>query len=225
MPFSVNTFQDNAFLIAQESRGNGAGWLSGWDKRIEIAINDYAGKIGGAVTWFPATIHLKNANGGSTKVFLEVGNNFRKIAITKADGETELKGEVAVWNYDAGTPANSTAIIHVSADGWVIDSNTKVYLYYDNDHADNTTYIGYTNSTPAQSVWDSNFKAVHHMEDYTFAKWSAGFSAWTTKYEATVEPDADGWVSEYDDYASVSSGILTIDTSGDDAYQCRYLRT
>ena len=117
-------------------------WLAGWKKRIELAINDYAGDIGGEVTWFPATIHLKDANGDSTKVFLEVGANYKKIAITKADGETELYGEVEAWNYNAETPANSTAVIHTSADGWVIDSNTKVYVYYDKDHADNTDYIG-----------------------------------------------------------------------------------
>ena len=396
------------------------GWLAGWDKRIELAINDYAGDIGGAVTWFPATIHLKDANGGSTKVFLEIGNNYRKIAITKVDGETELKGEIEAWNYDAGTPANSTAVIHVSADGWVIDSNTKVYVYYDNDHADNeninitdspayrplvtfviddgvpTTYSGmlplfvaqgevacsavvtdgvgdwemtwaqilelqtagweiinhtkthphlnelneaqiraefegsitaleaqgiyannlvypfedpdaltkslaaeyfrsgrgvtqavnpqiidiynlcsrdaddhtlivtykglvdtakagnrwiifYLHTTDANDeamlnelidyiqaqdvdivtieqglniceirnkVYNPNYKAVHHMNDQIVN--------WTTKYEATVEPDSDGWTLVGTDYSSVSSGILTIDTSGNDAYTCNY---
>jgi len=199
-------------------------WLPGWKKRIELAINDYAGDIGGEITWFPATIHLKDANGGSTKVFLEVGANYRKIAITKADGETELKGEIAVWNYDSGTPANSTAIIHTSADGWVIDSNTKVYLYYDKDHADNDN-INVVATAAGYAVYDGNHKGVWHMADYTFAKWSAGFDAWNVKYEANVEPDSDGWTQLYDDYASVSAGILTIDTSADDANRCLYYQT
>jgi len=137
-------------------------WLSGWGKRIEIAINDYAGDIGGAVTWFPATIHLKDTNGQSTKVFLEVGANYRKIAITKVNGETELKGEVEAWNYDAGTPANSTGIIHTSTAGWVIDSNTKVYVYYDKDHADNDN-INVIGTTAGYAVYDGNHKAVCHM--------------------------------------------------------------
>ncbi|MCD6163687.1 MAG: LamG domain-containing protein, partial [candidate division Zixibacteria bacterium] len=38
-----------------------------------------------------------------------------------------------------------------------------LYLYYDKDHADNTTYIGDIGSTPAQNVWDSNFVGVWHM--------------------------------------------------------------
>ena len=137
-------------------------WLSGWDKRIELAINDYAGDIGGEVTWFPATIHLKDENGGSTKVFLEIGANYKKIAITKVDGETELYGEIEAWNYDAGTPANSTAVIHTSADGWVINDNTKIYLYYDKDHADNDN-IDVINTVAGAAVWDGNFKAVYHM--------------------------------------------------------------
>jgi len=141
-------------------------WLAGWDKRIELAINDYAGDIGASVTWFPATIHLKNANGGSTKVFLEVGANYRKIAITKVDGTTELKGEIEKWSYDAGTPANSTAVIHTSADGWVINDDTKVYVYYDKDHADNDN-INVIDTAAGAAVWDGNFKAVYHMVDAT----------------------------------------------------------
>jgi len=146
-------------------------WLSGWDKRIELAINDYAGDIGGSVTWFPSTIHLKNTNGGSTKVFLEVGNNYKKIAITKADGTTELYGEVEKWSYDSETPANSTGVIHTSAEGWVINDNTSVYLYYDNDHVDNITYIGIKGLAgrdgPRENVWDGNYKMVQHGDDET----------------------------------------------------------
>ncbi|GAH99296.1 unnamed protein product, partial [marine sediment metagenome] len=81
-------------------------WLSGWDKRIELAIDDYASDIGASVTWFPVTIFLKDTNGDSTKIFEEIGNNYRKMAITQNDGTTELKGEIEGWNYDAGTPAN-----------------------------------------------------------------------------------------------------------------------
>jgi len=61
------------------------------------------------------------------------------------------------------------AIYHVSRDGWVIthDADTDFYMYYDNDHADNTTYIGAIDTTAGVAVWDSNFKAVYHMNDAT----------------------------------------------------------
>jgi len=141
--------------------------LAGWDKRIKLDI-DYTNKIGASVTWFPVTIFLKDANGDSTKVFTEITTNSRKIAITKADGTTELKGEIELWSYDAGTPANSVAIIHTSATGWTIDDDMSVYLYYDNDHAVNDNIGIVPGSSPASDVWDGSFKVVYHLgEDDT----------------------------------------------------------
>jgi hypothetical protein len=42
--------------------------------------------------------------------------------------------------------------------------DTDLYLYYDKDQADNTNYVGDTGSVPAQSVWDSSYKAVYHLQ-------------------------------------------------------------
>ena len=137
-------------------------FLAGWSKRIELSI-DYTDKIGGSVTWFPVVIHLKDANGDSTSIFEEIGASSRKIAITKSDGTTELKGEIECWDYDAGTVANSTATIHTSATGWTIDENTSIYIYYDSAHADNDNIGTTPGSSPASDVWDSNYEAVYHM--------------------------------------------------------------
>jgi len=95
-------------------------------------------------------------------IFDEVGANSKKIAITKSDGITELYGEIEKWD-----EVNEEAELWVSRDGWAIsDSEDTVgYLYYDNTHADNDAYIGIKNSTPAQNVWDGNFKGVYHMAD------------------------------------------------------------
>lgn len=95
-------------------------------------------------------------------VFDEVGANSKKIALTKADGVTELYGEIEKWD-----ETNEIAAIWESRDGWAISDSedTSGWLYYDNTHADNDTYIGAKNSTPAQSVWDANFKGVYHMAD------------------------------------------------------------
>lgn len=141
-------------------------WLSGWGNRIELKIEDYANAIGAEVIWFPATIHLKNANGDSTKVFLEVGANYRKIAITKADGVTELKGEIENWSYDAGTPTNSVAKIHTSKTGWVINANTSIFLYYDNEHANNDN-INVIGTAAGFAVWNDGYRTVHHKKDDT----------------------------------------------------------
>lgn len=56
-------------------------------------------------------------------------------------------------------------IFHVSRDGWIIDANTSIFMYYDADHANNDTYIGAIGART--EVWDGNFKAVHHMADAT----------------------------------------------------------
>jgi len=143
-----------------------AGWLSGWEKRIKLDI-DYTNKIGDSVTWFPVTIFLKDGNGESIKVFEEVGDNCRKIAITKADGITELKGEIDLWDYDSETPSNSVGIIHTSADGWTINDDTSIYLYYDNSHADNPNIGDDPDDTASNAVWDNNYVMIQHLKDAT----------------------------------------------------------
>ena len=175
-------------------------WLN-YDYRIELKIEDYAGDIGAEVTWFPVTIFLKDANGDSTKIFEEIGNNCRKMAITKADGTTELKGEIEGWNYDAGTPANSTGLIHTSADGWVINANTSVWIYYDNDHADNAN-VDAINTAAGAAVWDGNFKAVYHMADATTSTIldSTSNSNDGTKKAANEPVEATGKVGEGQDF-------------------------
>ena len=42
-------------------------------------------------------------------------------------------------------------------------TDTILYLYYDNAHADNTAYVGDTGSSPAQQVWANGFVAVYHF--------------------------------------------------------------
>ena len=59
------------------------------------------------------------------------------------------------------------AIYHVKVASVASGADTDIYYYYDNDHADNTTYIGAINTTAGGHVWDSDFKAVYHMVDAT----------------------------------------------------------
>lgn len=135
-------------------------WLSGWDKRIELAIGDYAGDIGAEVTWFPVTVFLTNSQGEEVFVELTTDAEYLKVAFTKADGTTELYAEKELFDV-----SEELGIYHVSRDGWVINANTSIYMYYDADHADNTDYIGAINTVAGGNVWDGNFKAVYHMKD------------------------------------------------------------
>lgn len=187
-------------------------WLSGWDNRIELAIGDYAGDIGAEVTWFPVTAFLTATQAEEVFTELTTDAEYMKVAFTKADGTTELYADCELFDV-----SETKGIFHISRDGWTINANTTIYIYYDKDHADNDTYISMSGGTAAQSVYDANFKAVYHMHD--------GEPAYDTRYEATVEPDSDGWTLGGTDYASVSAGILTIDTSADDSYTCYYYKT
>ena len=92
---------------------------------------------------------------------------YYKINITTSHREDDWCSinEIEILE-EAGDPK---AIYHVSKDGWEISSSadTDFYFYYDNDAADNTSYIKARESTPGYEVWDDDFKLVWHMHDYS----------------------------------------------------------
>lgn len=133
-------------------------WLSGWDYRIEIKIEDYAGDIGAEVSHFPVTIFLTATQCEEVFVELTTDAEYNKVAITKADGITELYGDNELFDV-----SEKLGIYHVSRAGWTINANTSIFLYYDKDHAENDTYISKSGDTAAESVWNSDFKVIYHM--------------------------------------------------------------
>ena len=149
-----------------------AQWKAGWAQRSAIAIDDT--NVDATLTWFPVPLLINSTSGiGNTDiatiVFTELTTNSTKLAVTQADGVTELKVEIEEWTYNAGTVADSTGVLWVSLDGWAIPtSGTTIYLYYDATHADNAN-VGVIGSAPGEAVWDSNFKMVQHMGEATHA--------------------------------------------------------
>lgn len=141
-------------------------WLGDWAKRVKLTID--RNDIDAVLTWFPIRVYISTSSGrNSTDVSavfdeLTLDANRKKIAVTKADGVTQLYVEIEKWD-----DANEKANLWVSRDGWEIASgaDTILYLYYDINKADNTSYVGDPNSTPAENVWDANFKLVDHMQD------------------------------------------------------------
>lgn len=138
-------------------------WLTGWAKRRKITVSH--ANIDADLTHFPLLVTLGTTAGtGATDVssiFDEVGANSQKIAVTKADEETQLYVEIEKWDN-----TNEVALLWVSKSDWVVDgdADTDLYIYYDSTQDDNTTYIGITpDDTPSNNVWDSNFLAVFHM--------------------------------------------------------------
>jgi hypothetical protein len=168
-----------------------AAWLSGWDNRVQITVSTT--NIDSDLTHFPLMLELGTAVGTGNEdvsfIFdeLTADANRYKIAVTEDDGETELYVEIEKWD-----DANETAILWVSSSSLVFSgsTDTNLYLYYDVDHADNTTYVGDTNSAAAESVWNANYMAVYHLAN-------------TSWYDSTTN-DNDG----------AGNGNVTTTTSG-----------
>ena len=136
-----------------------ADWLTGWDLRVKITID--SGDIDALLEDFPILVYLSNSSGYNsddiTFVFDEVGANSLKIAVTESDGTTECKVEIERWN-----ATGEEAWLWVKVPSIAHDTNTTLYLYYDNAHADNNANVGVVGSDPAESVWDANFIDVLH---------------------------------------------------------------
>ena len=143
-------------------------WLSGWNHRIKLTID--SSKVDANLSDFPALVYLSSDSSGIgdvdvSCVFDELTEdaNRKKIAITKSDGTTECYVEIEKWD-----DANEQAWIWTKvsgADSILAASDTVLYLYFDADHADNTTYVDDVNTRNAHNVWDANYKMVHHMEE------------------------------------------------------------
>lgn len=167
-------------------------WLQGWEQRYKITIDRT--KIDSVLTHFPVTVIIDSS--GTDFWSVMTSNNYRKkVAFTKDDKKTQLYAECEL--FDA---TNKIAVYHVSGSDWTIDSDTDTtfYLYFDPNQSDNTTYIGDTGESPAQNVWDSNFKAVYHMIDATTStiKDSTSNNNDGTKIAANEPIEADGKVAK-----------------------------
>ena len=130
-----------------------ADWLSGWDQRIKMTIE--SDNVDADLSNFPVLVHLSTASGITnadvSAVFDELASdaNRTRIAVTKSDGTTECYVEIEDWD-DAGEEA--LLWVKVSGTNSVSSStDTDLYLYYDSDHAPNTTYVGDVDSAAAQN--------------------------------------------------------------------------
>src|SRR6056297_3291 len=142
------------------------GWLSNWAYRRKITIDNT--NIDSDLTHFPVPVPLGTSVGMSdqdvTDIFTEVGDDYSKIAVTMADGETQLYVEVEQWD-----ATNNKGLLWVSRDTWSVlsGSDTEIYLYFDSEALDNTTYVGIPGNQT--EVWNSIFESV-----YTYAQDPSG---------------------------------------------------
>ena len=137
-------------------------WLPDYSKRIKLTID--SDKVDSTLVDFPVLIKLSDSSGINsldiTSVFTELGSdvNRKKIAVTTSDSITQCYVEIEHWS-----DSLEKAELWVKVPTVVSGTTTDLYLYYDSTQSDNTSYIGDTGDTPAQNVWDNNFKLVMHM--------------------------------------------------------------
>ena len=189
-------------------------FLSGWTKRRKVTVSNT--NIDSNLTHFPLLLTLGTSVGtGNTDVssiFDELTSdaNRTKIAFTKTDGTTQLYAEIEKWD-----DANETAVIWISKSDLVLASGatTDVYMYYDSAQSANTTYIGDTNATVAENVWDSNFKMVQHMADG--ASTSATYDSTSNdndgaKSGAAQPTQVAGEIGESQDFEDTNAEYITV---------------
>ena len=172
-------------------------------KRIDIDYDTGIG-VGQSVKQFPVTVFIDYTNGTMNDIIDSLGVNNLKMLFTTSDGMTPLYADIEKWD-----TTDTTAVIHVSKPDWVIDSKTCIYCYYDNDHADNTTYVGVGGSSAAATVWDSNFKMVQHLSDSTTSRTSDATSNgnYGTKRGINEPIEAAGKIGKAQSYNGIDDYI------------------
>uniref|UniRef100_A0A7V3N5V3 DUF2341 domain-containing protein n=1 Tax=candidate division CPR3 bacterium TaxID=2268181 RepID=A0A7V3N5V3_UNCC3 len=123
-------------------------WLSPWLYRKKITIDET--KVDADLTDFPVLVKLTSTNFNFSKA-LSTGYDIR---FTSSDGTTLLKYERE--RHDATNQVAEYWVKIPSVSGTV---NTDFYIYYGNSSA--------SDGADPTNVWDSNFKGVWHLKDYT----------------------------------------------------------
>jgi len=173
--------------------------LSGWDNRIKLTIDK--NDIDSNLSNFPVLVYLSTSSGRNnddvSAVFDELQSNAnrKKIAVTTSDGTTQCYVEIEKWD-----DATEQAWLWVKVPSVSSSADTILYLYYDADQSDNTTYVGDTDDTVAQNVWDDNHKGVWHLTENASGTGTSGL------YKDSTSNNNDG-----NDYVSTTGKSGEID--------------
>lgn len=87
-------------------------------------------------------------------------DNEKNISVYTTSGVQDVQCYTEIEKWDS---SNEEAWLWVKMPEVNAESDTILYLYYDKDVSDNTSYVGDTGDYAAKQVWDSNFVGVWHM--------------------------------------------------------------
>ena len=185
-------------------------WLGSYVKRIPITIDNT--NVDSDLNHFPVAVPIGASVGQASddisEIFDDITTNYKKIAVTLDDGETQIYVEVEKWDY-----ATETALLWVSSSDLTVSSGstTTLYIYFDNSQPDNDSYIGDIGDSPAQNVWDSDFSFVCHMANDP----SSGMGALK---DSTGSNDGDAYNMESADLVTSDLGGYGINFDGSPEY-------
>jgi hypothetical protein len=94
-----------------------------------------------------------------TRVFEELGENCKKIAVTTEDGVSQCPVEIEKWDF-----ASRQAWLWAKVPKISNTIDTVLYLYYDKNQPDNISMVGEPGSDPAKKVWDNHYRMVLHLD-------------------------------------------------------------
>jgi len=125
-----------------------------WNYRTKVTVA--SAEVGATLTDFPVYVDLADLPAGfHTNVKTDGGD----IRVTRSDGTTECAREVVT--YDSVT---DTGELHFKANSLSSTVDTDFYIYYGNSGASEPAASA---TYGAENVWDSNYKAVYHLNDLT----------------------------------------------------------
>ena len=199
----------NAAFLSHRYSFNDPGWLHGWDQRVPITLDHE--DVDSELTDFPVLIYISNSSGRGDDnlsfIFDEISYaNRKKIAVTTADGASQCYVEIEAWN-----PTDEEAWLWVRVPAVSNTTDTRLYLYYDASHADNTDYVGEAGDAPAQNVWDDDYVGVWHMSENP-----GGIPPQMVNSKSSLSHGTShGFMSDSDQVRGVVDGSLALDGLND----------
>lgn len=142
-------------------------YLAGWDTDNIIEIKVDKTHVLSDLTNIPNLVHISISTGANSTdlsvIFdrLLSDSNKLKIAIADMDGNQQYV-EILKWDH-----ANKDAWLVFQASNMYTARDTYYFLYFDPDHADNTTYVGGIGSAAGYNVYETQpaYLYVHNLEN------------------------------------------------------------
>ena len=161
MPANVNYYNLNfspssgspTFQLATSTSASSwytAGGTWNYRKAITINHNQVASSTGETYANFPVLVSL----GSDANLAANASSTGADILFTDSSGTTKLNHEIETY---ASTTGQLVVWVNVGSSGLSTTTDTTLYMYYGNSSA--------SNQQNATSTWDSNYKAVWHLNE------------------------------------------------------------